>query len=75
MHRNESAYPIRMKFSVMVGTPDVQVLLTIDKMVWGGERFWAGPWRHLSYLTSTYSTWCCFSFHWVHGHLKSLTGY
>ena len=37
-------------------------------------RFPAWLWRHLSYLISTYSTWCRFSFHWVHGHLKSLTG-
>jgi len=38
-------------------------------------RFRAWLWCHLSYLTSTCSTWCRFSFHWVHGHLKSLTGY
>jgi len=38
-------------------------------------RFRAWPWCYLSYLTSTCSTWCCFSFYWVHGHLKSLTGY
>ena len=35
-------------------------------------RFRARPWRH---LTSSYLTWCCFSLHWVHVHLKSLTGY
>jgi len=67
------------QYSLLSVTPKRVLSLEIYRYlfpVWSYNyfRFRAWPWRYLSYLTSC-STWCRFSFHWVYGHLTSLTGY
>jgi len=40
---------------------EIYIYLVLSEVITTSFRFRAWPWRHLSYLTSTCSTWCRFS--------------